>query len=498
MNRFRNMSIWKKVNILVITCGVLLFAVYLLVWGNVNHMVQEIDRVYGSNVSLNGLQSEIDAVQTSMEEYLNTRNSIAMEAYYTAVEQLENTRQSLNDKPINSESKMMEKNIRGLIDSYLTAADVTVEARRARNVEKYREGYEEVSNIYSHIRICIYTLNNAQFQNNATQYNVLLKTLHYSEVTNVVIIVMLILFELFLLSYMVRRITSPLVELSKAANEVADGNFDVQMVSSGAMDEVGIVIRAFNKMLESIRRYIVELKESNELQVRLREKEHEMETSLKDAKLKYLQAQIHPHFLFNCLNAGAQLSMLENAPKTYEYTQNMAEFFRYNLKNMDEVTLQDELDLIDHYIYILNVRFAGEIHYEKIVDETVTDLRMPGMILEPIVENAVNYGISGIDREKKITLEVSRLDDMVSVSIRDNGVGIEQEHIDSIMRGEGSKSDSKSSNGVGLVNVINRLKLYYNIEEIMFINSLGHNVGTEVMLCLPYNGDGQSREVESC
>ena len=126
------------------------------------------------------------------------------------------------------------------------------------------------------------------------------------------------------------------------------------------------------------------------------------------------------------------------------------------------------------------------------MDETVTDLRMPGMILEPIVENAVNYGISGIDREKKITLEVSRLDDMVSVSIRDNGVGIEQEHIDSIMRGEGSKSDSKSSNGVGLVNVINRLKLYYNIEEIMFINSLGHNVGTEVMLCLPYNGDGQT------
>ena len=65
MNRFRNMSIWKKVIILVITCGVLLFAVYLLGWGNVNHMVQEIARVYGSYVSLTGLQSEIDAVQTS-------------------------------------------------------------------------------------------------------------------------------------------------------------------------------------------------------------------------------------------------------------------------------------------------------------------------------------------------------------------------------------------------------------------------------------------------
>lgn len=95
-----------------------------------------------------------------------------------------------------------------------------------------------------------------------------------------------------------------------------------------------------------------------------------MEAHLKDAKLKYLQAQINPHFLFNTLNAGAQLAMMEGADKTYQYVQNVADFFRYNVKRDDEpVTLSNEIELVDNYIYILNVRFSGEIKYRKNIDE---------------------------------------------------------------------------------------------------------------------------------
>lgn len=92
----------------------------------------------------------------------------------------------------------------------------------------------------------------------------------------------------------------------------------------------------------------------------MKEKELLMETHLKDAQLKYLQAQINPHFLFNSLNAGAQLAMMESADRTYDYIQNMAAFFRYNIKkDHDEVTLEEEIRLVDNYIYILNVRFSG-------------------------------------------------------------------------------------------------------------------------------------------
>ena len=86
--------------------------------------------------------------------------------------------------------------------------------------------------------------------------------------------------------------------------------------------------------------------------------------------------------------------MMEGADRTYEYVQNVAEFFRYNVKKSNDiVTVREELELVDHYIYILNVRFSGDIHYGKEIEEDLLDSCMPSMILQPIVENSVNHGI---------------------------------------------------------------------------------------------------------
>lgn len=443
MNK-EGLSIWKKVNLLIIISGITILLVNLIVWKNADDNARKIDSVYGSNVSLNELQEKLEAVQESMTSYLDDKTSDSMEAYYSAVEDYDAVILELEENATNSQSRLMEKNIRNLSETYLDVSNETVEAKRARNVEKYKEDYEEAEELYSYIQTYVYSLNNAQFKNNAAQYHTLLDTLHYTEWMNLAIMIGVIAVVLVVISVAVRRMT-----------------------------------------------YLEEVKESMRMENMLLEKEHEMENERKDAQLKYLQAQIHPHFLFNCLNAGAQLSMMENAPRSYEYTQNLAEFFRYNLKKPDEVTLSEELELIDHYIYILNVRFAGEIHYEKNVDESLVDLRMPGMILQPIVENSVNYGIRDITREKKIEIEVSAMDELVCICVRDNGIGISEEKIKEVMEGKSVKSESADSNGVGMANVWNRLKLYYNTEEVMTIQSLGENVGTEVMLYLPYNGGGK-------
>ena len=104
----------------------------------------------------------------------------------------------------------------------------------------------------------------------------------------------------------------------------------------------------------------------------------------------------------NTLNAGAQLAMMEGADRTYEYVQNVAEFFRYNVKKSNDiVTVREELELVDHYIYILNVRFSGDIHYGKEIEEDLLDSCMPSMILQPIVENSVNHGIRDERRGKR-------------------------------------------------------------------------------------------------
>ena len=108
------------------------------------------------------------------------------------------------------------------------------------------------------------------------------------------------------------------------------------------------------------------------------------------------------------------------------------------------------------------------------------------MILQPIVENSVNHGIRNVEWEKKIELEINRMEGLVCICIRDNGVGIKPEKIKEIMEGKShSPSPDGDSNGVGMQNVMNRLRLYYGREDIMDIICLGENLGTEVMLYLP-------------
>lgn len=439
MNR---LPFWKRVNLIIIGSGLVILLVNFVIWKSADLNVKKLDNVYGSNVSLSELTESLEKVQASMELYLERKTSSTMEEFYSDADDLEGLIYNLEDVPSNNESKLMEKNIKNLTSSYLNVTYQTVQAKQNRNVEEYKERSEEASRKYGYIRTYIYSLNNVQFRNNSSKYNTMLESFHYSEAISMIVMLAMIVVVLLIMSVVVRRMTA-----------------------------------------------LEESREKLKIKNALSEKEHEMESSIKDAELMYLQAQIHPHFLFNSLNAGAQLAMLENAGRSYDYLQNLSEFFRYNLKRRDEVTLEQEVDQIDHYIYVLNVRFAGDIQYSKSVDERLLDLRMPGMILQPIVENCVNYGIRNIDREKKIEIEVSSMDDKVCICVRDNGIGIAQETIERIMNGKSENSEDPGSNGVGLVNVISRLKLYYNAEDIFTIQSLGENVGTEVILYLPYNGE---------
>jgi sensor histidine kinase YesM len=385
-----------------------------------------------------------------------------------------------------SSFERMKRNIRHMSSTYLEIAESTIEAKRGRNVEKYRVRYENATLYYDYINDYIYSLNNQQFKNNSENYSELAKIFRVFESIGMVVMFVVILFNVSFIIKMVGAMIRPLKVLARAADEVAKGNLDIELLGVQSEDEIGVVTGAFNQMVISLRRYIERIRHSMELERAMKEKELRMEAHLKDAQLKYLQAQINPHFLFNTLNAGAQLAMMEGADRTYQYVQNVAEFYRYDVKKGNEiVSLKEEIELVDNYIYILNVRFSGDIHYEKHIDESLLSVQMPSMILQPIVENCVNHGIREMAGEGRIWLHVYAQEEVVCVSIRDNGAGMSRETIEKVQNGSFRDTAGAAANGIGLDNVIARLRLFTECEDVISLMSPGKDEGTEVIIYIP-------------
>ncbi len=238
---------------------------------------------------------------------------------------------------------------------------------------------------------------------------------------------------------------------------------------------------AFNQMIVSINDSIRKTREGMELEIKMKERELAMENLLKEAQLKYYQAQINPHFLFNTLNAGLQLAMMEDAERTYTFIENMSSFFRYRLrKNGEESTLGEEVAVIDSYMHIMNVRYSNEIHLEKEIDPRLLDMLFPGMVLQPVIENALRHGLGEVEWEKRVWFSVAQDHGEATISIRDNGVGISGEALEALKEGEPllTKNQEDMGNGVGLVNVRERLRLFFDRADVMDIESGGEGQGT--------------------
>ena len=475
----RRISVKNKMVGISLLANVLILIVNVVLMFAINNLSDRMDAVFKDNLFLEELMGSINRVQDNMTEYLNNKTSDTLTEYFSSEQEFRDLVAQLDDDISSLPFTRMERSIKRMCQKYIDEVNMTIEYKRGRNVEKYRLKYENATRLFDYIESAIYSLNNEQFAENSENYTKLLSAFRRFEMTSNLVLALVIAGNIIVVTRLTLAVIRPLQNLTEKAGEVGRGNFDISPLEVVNNDEVGVVTEAFNQMTVSIRDYIDRLRESSAAERRLRENELLMQAHLKEAQLKYLQAQINPHFLFNTLNAGAQLAMMEGADKTNGYIEHVANFFRYNVKKGSEiVTIREEVELIDNYIYILNVRFSGDIKYEKKLDESVLDTPMPSMILQPIVENCVNHGIREMLGEGRINLEVFRIDDIVCVSISDNGKGLSQETISDILNGS-LKTDPKSSGGgIGLDNVIARLRLFTGESDPVSITSEGEGKGT--------------------
>lgn len=231
-----------------------------------------------------------------------------------------------------------------------------------------------------------------------------------------------------------------------------------------------------------------ELNEKNqrlmeELQVR-----SQLEKTLQETKLKVLQSQINPHFLFNTLNTISRLAYLENAEQTQSVTYSLAKILRYSLRNIDQlVSLREELDYIHNYLHIQQSRFRNRIRYEQSWDFDVDQIKIPILSIQPIIENAIVHGFEPQEGVVVLKLRGILMNDKVILDISDNGVGIPSEKLSSMLSDEKSKIDGHTT-GIGLKNVHKRIQHYFGEEYGITSVESQSGVGTTVQITIPRLG----------
>ncbi|MCB0193522.1 MAG: PocR ligand-binding domain-containing protein [Anaerolineae bacterium] len=246
-------------------------------------------------------------------------------------------------------------------------------------------------------------------------------------------------------------------------------------------------IDAAAEMLQLTANYIIELGLANLTKSQLLRETKEkasLQAALQDAQLRALQSQVNPHFLFNSLALLGYLAVEEDAPRTQEIAYCLSDLLRYSLRNMTKaVPLQQELDIIKHYLTIQQLRLEERLKIQIDINPTLNQITIPCMILQPLVENAVVHGVEPVARPVTIHVRAYPWLQGIMLEVNDDGAGIDPFIAESVNARTFSYRQNEYSS-IGLQNVIQRLDGIYGQECDIRVEG-GPNQGTRIMLFIP-------------
>lgn len=438
-------------------------------------IIKQTGSSYKTNSVLESYSRELEKTNTSLNNYFKYHSYETIDAYFSQKNTIENVMGFLAENPNKDKIKQKEYIIRQLSKSWIFYADNAVKSKRANNSIKSEKNIQLASRTFSFLQEEIKALDSLYFQKNRQRYEDAVRSLRKSAFIGFSFFAM-ISGTTFLLSFIfLRRSLKPLTEISEAALQISSNNFEIDPLEHSDVIEMENISNAFNIMTKSIKEYVDTIWEKAIEYNRLQQKEIEMTSLYNAAKFKALQSQINPHFLFNTLNTGAQLAMLEGSDKTSEFLGKIADFYRYNLQMGEVSNLEDELTSVDNYIYIMKMRFGKKFIFEKDITYSNSTLGIPGMVLQPLVEDCIKHGfarvVSGGIIKLKVYSVISEKDSVLFIEISDNGCGFPEDIKKRVLNLSGGTEDETSikEDGIGLENVISRLRIFFKDEKVFDI-----------------------------
>ena len=267
----------------------------------------------------------------------------------------------------------------------------------------------------------------------------------------------------------------PMHSLKDAMIKMQEGDFDVRMDNSSAIYEFTLLNDNFDRMAEKIKK----------LKITVYEKQLEKQS----VELQYLQHQINPHFLTNCMNTIRSLLVIGDIEKAEQFTTLLSKNIRYDLSTRVKISLGEELNHVKNYVALQQIRYEKQLSLHLSADETLLGYEVPNMIIQTFVENSVKHQMSP-DELLNIYVSVEKEGNRIHMEVEDSGEGFSPELLMHLRRGEAIVKNGVED--IGIENVVKRLQIMYQGEaEILFSNS---KRGALVTIVLPVSMEVEEHE----
>ena len=259
-------------------------------------------------------------------------------------------------------------------------------------------------------------------------------------------------------------ITKPLKSIVVEMNSMVPGREPRALFEIAHNDEIGLLYNSFVSMQKRINLLLRKVNTSHQQQLQ--------------QEILMLQAQLNPHFLYNTLDTVNWLANERGAGDICKIVQSLSEILRYILrKKQDDVKLSDEINMVRNYVFIQQFRFKNKFAMDYRIDERALNGRVERLLVQPIVENAINHGFAQKESGGLIGIEIALDGENISIHVRDNGCGMSEKLISDIFLGK--------AGGIGLYNIHHYMQMKYGEEYGLQIRSVPGE-GTVVTLLLPY------------
>ena len=264
-------------------------------------------------------------------------------------------------------------------------------------------------------------------------------------------------------TYIAKNVIYPIQRLVDSMAEVQNGWLH-RVSMNVSDDEIGLLKNSYNAMLIEINQLIEELLQK--------------EKTLRMAELDALQEQMKPHFLYNTLDMIRYMALENRTDEVYNMLETLGNFYRRFLsKGSTDLSLGEEIEIVKSYLTLQRTRFEDIFTDEYEIEEGLSSIRVPRLILQPLVENSIYHGIRPKGEHGVIRVTVKRQEDFLFLSIYDNGIGMSAHQRELLFSGKDSRS-------FGFQGTIERIRYYYKTEDVFEIHSVEGEY-CEIILKLP-------------